>query len=150
MVNLTNSQEEYLKTIYILKNTQKDIRVTDIAKKLNKSKASVNNAINLLKNDSLIDYEPYGQITLTEKGETEAIKIIEAYDIVKLFLTDILNAKKDNVDEEAKKIKTILSDDTLNKLAKYTHKTLGLYSLECGYDIAKTSCIKCARRRIKK
>lgn len=150
MVNLTNSQEEYLKVIYILKNTQKDIRVTDIAKKLDKSKASVNNAINLLKNDGLIDYEPYGQIKLTEEGETEAIKIIEAYDIVKLFLTDILNANKENVDEEAKKIKTILSDDTLNKLAKYTHKTLGLYSLECGYDIAKTSCIKCARRRIKK
>ena len=109
MVNLTNSQEEYLKTIYILKNTQKDIRVrvTDIAKKLDKSKASVNNAINLLKNDGLIDYEPYGQIKLTEKGETEAIKIIEAYDIVKLFLTDILNANKENVDEEAKKIKTI-------------------------------------------
>ncbi len=150
MINLTNSQEEYLKVIYILKNTKKDIRVTDIAKKLDKSKASVNNAINLLKNDGLIDYEPYGQIKLTEKGETEAIKIIEAYDIVKLFLTDILNANKENVDEEAKKIKTILSDDTLNKLAKYTHKTLGLYSLECGYDIAKTSCIKCARRRIKK
>jgi DtxR family Mn-dependent transcriptional regulator len=150
MVNLTNSQEEYLKVIYILKNTQKDIRVTDIAKKLDKSKASVNNAINLLKNDGLIEYEPYGQIKLTEEGETEAIKIIEAYDIVKLFLTDILNANKENVDEEAKKIKTILSDDTLNKLAKYTHKTLGLYSLECGYDIAKTSCIKCARRRIKK
>lgn len=150
MINLTNSQEEYLKVIYILKNTKKDIRVTDIAKKLDKSKASVNNAINLLKNDGLIDYEPYGQIKLTEEGETEAIKIIEAYDIVKLFLTDILNANKENVDEEAKKIKTILSDDTLNKLAKYTHKTLGLYSLECGYDIAKTSCIKCARRRIKK
>lgn len=150
MVNLTNSQEEYLKVIYILKNTKKDIRVTDIAKKLDKSKASVNNAINLLKNDGLIDYEPYGQIKLTEEGETEAIKIIEAYDIVKLFLTDILNANKENVDEEAKKIKTILSDDTLNKLAKYTHKTLGLYSLDCGYDIAKTSCIKCARRRIKK
>ena len=150
MVNLTNSQEEYLKVIYILKNTKKDIRVTDIAKKLDKSKASVNNAINLLKNDGLIEYEPYGQIKLTEEGETEAIKIIEAYDIVKLFLTDILNANKENVDEEAKKIKTILSDDTLNKLAKYTHKTLGLYSLECGYDIAKTSCIKCARRRIKK
>ena len=149
MINLTNSQEEYLKVIYILKNTKKDIRVTDIAKKLDKSKASVNNAINVLKNDGLIEYEPYGQIKLTEKGETEAIKIIEAYDIVKLFLTDILNANKENVDEEAKKIKTILSDDTLNKLAKYTHKTLGLYSLECGYDIAKTSCIKCARRRIK-
>lgn len=148
MVNLSNSQEEYLKTIYILKNTKNDVRVTDIAKKLNKSKSSVNSAINLLKDDSLINYEPYGQIELTKKGEEESIKIIEAYDIVKLFLTDILNVKKENVDDEAKRIKTILSDDTLNKLAKFTHKTLGLYSLDCGYDIGKTSCIQCARRKI--
>ena len=148
MISLSNSQEEYLKTIYILKNTEKEVRVTDIANKLNKSKASVNSAINVLANEKLINYEPYSEITLTEKGEEEAIKIIEAYDIVKLFLTDIIGANKENVDEEAKEIKTILSDDTLNKLARYTHKTLGLYSLDCGYDIGKTSCIQCARRKL--
>ena len=32
-MNLTVSQEEYLKTIYILSKTEKEIRVTDIAKK---------------------------------------------------------------------------------------------------------------------
>ena len=111
-----------------------------------RTKATVNSAINSLKAEGLINYEPYGQIELTVLGEKEAIKIIEAYDIVKLFLTDIVEAKSENIDKEAKEIKTILSDDTLNKLARYTHKTLGLYSLECGYDINNENCIKCARR----
>lgn len=145
-MELTNSQEEYLKTIYILKSTTNEIRVTEISKKLGKTKASVNNAINALKTEGLINYEKYGKIELTEKGSKEAVKIIEANDIVKLFLTDIIEASKENAEEESNKIKTILSDDTLNKLAKYTHKTLGLHSLECGYDINNEKCIKCARR----
>lgn len=145
-MELTNSQEEYLKTIYILKNTTNEIRVTEISKKLGKTKASVNNAINTLKTEGLINYEKYGKIELTEKGNKEAVKIIEANDIVKLFLTEIIEASKENAEEEANRIKTILSDDTLNKLAKYTHKTLGLHSLECGYDINNEKCIKCARR----
>ncbi len=148
-MELTNSKQEYLKTIYILKSTEGEIKVTEIANKLNKTKASVNNAINSLKADGLINYEPYGKIELTEKGEKEAIKIIEAYDIVKLFLTDIIGATEENAIEEAKAIKTALSTDSLNKLARYTHKELGLYSLECGYDIENEKCIKCARRKLK-
>lgn len=145
-MELTNSQEEYLKTIYILKNTKNEIRVTDIAEKLNITKASVNSAINNLKNEKLINYEPYGHIELTEHGTKEAIKIIEAYGIVRLFLTEILGVDKLSATEEAKRIKTILSDDTINKLAVYTHKTLGLNSLECGYDINNERCIQCPRR----
>lgn len=146
-MELSNSQEEYLKAIYILKNTKNEIRVTEIAKKLNKSKASVNNAINSLKQEGLINYEPYGEIKMTEEGEKVALKIIEANDIVKLFLVEILGANEENATDEAKEIKTILSDDTLNKLAKYTHKELGLFSLDCGYDINNQKCIKCARRK---
>lgn len=145
---LSNSQEEYLKTIYIQKNTNNNIRVTDIANKMNKSKASVNSGLNNLKQNGLINYEPYSSIELTETGEREALKIIEAYDIVKLFLTEIINADKENADKEAKEIKTILSDDSLNKLARYTHSVLGLHSLDCGYDINNEHCIKCARREV--
>ena len=146
-MELTNSQEEYLKTIYILNNTTGDIRVTDIAQKLDKTKSSVNSAINSLKSEGLINYEPYGQIELTEVGKKCAIKIIEANDIVKLFLTDIIGASSKNAEAEAKRIKTILSDDSLNKLARYTHKTLGLHSLECGYDINNKKCLTCLRRK---
>ena len=85
-MELSNSQEEYLKTIYILKNTKNEIRVTDIANRLNKTKASVNSAINSLKQMGLIDYEPYSEIKLTEQGEIIAQKIIEANDIVKLLI----------------------------------------------------------------
>ena len=51
----------------------------------------------------------------------------------------------ENAEEEAKRIKTVLSTDTLNKLARYTHKELGLSSLECGYDINNERCIMCVR-----
>ena len=149
-MELSNSQEEYLKTIYILKNTKNEIRVTEIANKLNKTKASVNNAINSLKQIGLINYEPYGEIELTNEGEKIAQKIIEANDIAKLFLKEIIGATEINAEEEAKAIKTVLSDDTLNKIAKYTHKELGLTSLECGYDINNQRCITCARRKDKK
>lgn len=63
---ITNSQEEYLKTIYILKTTEKQVRVTDISKRLNCTKPSVNRALNCLKDEGLILYEAYGNIEMTE------------------------------------------------------------------------------------
>ena len=75
-----------------------------------------------------------------------AIKILEAYDIVYLFLKEILKLDEKEAELEAEKMKQSLSDETLNKLAVYVHKTLGLYSLDCGYNIGNYRCIKCARR----
>ena len=77
----------------------------------------------------------------------EAKKILEAYDIVYLFLTEILQVDDEKAEKEASKIKATLNDETLNKLAIYTHKSLGLHSLECGYDINNEKCLKCARRK---
>ena len=149
-MKLTNMQEEYLKTIFLLETTENKVRVTDIADKLNRTKASVNTAVKNLVQEKLITYRAYGSIKLTELGREESIKIMEAHDIVELFLKDILKVKDENLQEEAIKIRTILSDDSLNKLAIYTHKTLGLSSLECGYDINKKNCISCLRRTERK
>ena len=41
-MNLSKTQEEYLKTIYLLQGEKNRARVTDIANKLNKAKATVN------------------------------------------------------------------------------------------------------------
>ena len=64
---ISKALEEYLKTIYILKKQNGNIRVTDIANKMNCTKPSVNKAINNLKNHDLVIYESYGEIELTEK-----------------------------------------------------------------------------------
>ena len=146
-MDLTQVQEEYLKIMYILGQTKQEIRVTDIAERLDKSKASVNSAINTLKNEGVLEYEPYGKIELTELGKKTARKIIEANDIVKLFLTEIIGVKEDVADIEASKMKSDLSDDSINKLARYTYKTLGLIDLNCGYDINNDQCVKCIKKQ---
>ena len=129
---ISKALEEYLKTMYILKKQNDNIRVTDIANKMNCTKPSVNKAINNLKNDGLVNYESYGKIELTEEGEELAKKILEAYDIVYLFLKDVLNLNDLEAKKEAENIK---------------HKVLDLNDLNCGYDINKEKCRNCIRRK---
>lgn len=145
-MELTKTQEEYLKTIYLLQDENKGVRVTDIASKLNKTKPTVNYTVTNLKEMGLVNYKTYGNVFLTDIGDKYAKKILEAYDIVYLFLNGILEIESNKAEEEATKIKATIDDYTLNKLAIYTHKTLGLYSLECGYDINNEKCRSCIRR----
>ena len=112
---MTASQEEYLKAIYILILHKKEARVTDIADYLSVSKASVNRALKSLKELGLVDYETYGEIKLTEKGKEEATNIIKKHNVLKAFLIQILNVNPETAEEEAKKMKHAISEDTVNK-----------------------------------
>ena len=138
--------EEYLKTMYILKKQNGNIRVTDIANKMECTKPSVNKAINNLKEEKLVNYETYGTIELTAEGEDLAKKILEAYDIVYVFLKEVLNLEDEQAKVEAEKLKLSISDSTINKLAKYVHEVLGLSNLNCNYDINQEKCRNCVKR----
>ena len=143
---ISKSLEEYLKTMYVLKKKTGRVRMTDIAEKMNCTKASVNKAVHNLKDKGLLTYETYGTIELTESGEDLAKKILEAYDIVFLFLKDVLNLKEEQAKIEAENIKSVIQDETINQLAKYIHKVLDLADLDCNYDVTKEKCRCCARR----
>jgi len=143
---ISKALEEYLKTMYVLKKHNGNIRVTDIANKMECTKPSVNKALNNLKEEKLVKYETYGIIELTEEGENLAKKILEAYDIVYLFLKEVLNLEEEKAQSEAEKIKSSITDDTINKLAKYVHETLGLSNLNCNYDINQEKCRNCIKR----
>ncbi len=147
---VSKALEEYLKTMYILKKQKGNIRVTDIAEKMNCSKASVNKALNNLKANNLVNYETYGTIELTDEGENLSKKILEAYDIIYLFFKDVLNLDEKLAKNEAEKIKSVISDDTINSLAKYVHKVLDLNNLDCDYDVNRESCRMCLRRTASK
>ena len=146
---ISKALEEYLKTMYVLQKQNGNIRVTDIANKMNCSKPSVNKALNNLKEEKLVKYETYGTIELTEDGESLAQKILEAYDIVYLFLKDVLNLDEESAKKEAEKIKLTITDETINKLAKYVHNVLGLTELNCNYDINQKKCRCCVKRTSK-
>ena len=147
---ISKALEEYVKTMYVLKKQKGEIRVTDIAERMCCSKASVTKALNNLREKDFVEYEAYGEIKLTKVAEELAQKNLEAYDIVYLFLNEILEIDSDNSKEEAEKIKSVISDETLNKLARYTHKELGLSSLECNYDLNESKCRECIKRSSKK
>ncbi len=143
---ISKSIEEYLKTMYVIKKQEGKVRVTDVAKKMDCTKPSVNKALYNLKDNGFVNYEAYGTIELTEDGENLAKKILEAYDIVYLFLKDVLELEEEEAKREAEKIKSTISDKTINKLAKYVHKVLDLNNLDCDYDINKEKCRCCTRR----
>ena len=146
---VSKALEEYLKTIYILKKQNGNIRVTDVASKMNCTKPSVNKALYNLRDEGMVNYESYGIIELTKEGENLAKKILEAYDIVYLFLKDVLNLSETEAKQEAEKLKLSITDNTINHLAKYVHKVLDLSNLDCNYDINKEQCRSCLRRKPK-
>ncbi len=146
---ITSSLEEYLKTIYILKNTEGNVRVTDISKKLNCSKPSVNRALNCLKDEGLITYEAYGDIDITQEGTDVAKSAIKRYDILKLFLIDILEVDENVAQDEATKMKHAISEDTISKLENYIIKVLGLEELKCNFDLGNDRCQNCVRIKSK-
>lgn len=143
---ISKALEEYVKTMYVLKKQVGEIRVTDIAEKMNCSKASVTKSLNSLKEKGLVNYEAYGKITLTKEADDIAQKALEAYDIVYLLFNKLLNMPDDKAKDEAEKVKKVLSDEALNSLAKYLHTTLGLVNLDCRYDINQKKCRDCIKR----
>ena len=64
---ISKSQEEYLKTMYVLIKQNGSVRVTDIANKMNCTKPSVNKALYHLKDNGFVNYESYGTIELTKE-----------------------------------------------------------------------------------
>ncbi len=152
-MKLTSSQEEYLKTIYLLEKNNIKVRVTDIALKLKITKPSVNKAINILKDMGVIHYKAYGDITLTKEGEACAIAILKKQDILKMFLVEILEIEEQQAEKEAIAMKHAISEETAKKLNKYITQIMNLGDLDCGYDENSEKCRKCikitAKNRLK-
>ncbi|WP_455715820.1 metal-dependent transcriptional regulator, partial [Anaerosporobacter sp.] len=111
-MGISKSLEEYIKTMYILQSQKGDIRVTDIANKMQCTKASVNKSIKLLAENNLVNYEVYGKIEISEEGYKTARKVLEAHDILYLFLTEILEINHEEANIEAENMKKSMNDHT--------------------------------------
>ena len=147
---MTASQEDYLKSIYILILHKNEARVTDIADYLQVSKASVNRALKSLKELELVDYETYGEIKLTEKGKEEATNIIKKHNVLKAFLIQILNVNNETAEEEAKKMKHAISEDTVNKLESYIQSIIDVDKFVCNYNPSNKKCKECIKSSFRK
>ncbi len=119
--NLSQSFEDYLEIIYIIKEDKNIVRVKDIAKNLNVSLPSVTISIKKLAKIDLVDYKKYGLVKLTKKGEEIAKDVYERHKILFEFFTKILKIDKETALRDACIMEHGLSKSTLNRLIKFVN-----------------------------
>lgn len=118
---LTDSNEDYLEAILILKIKNGKVRSVDIAKHLNVSKPGVNKAMNILKESGLIEKDYYGDVYLTKKGEEIAQKIYKKHTTIKNFLLK-LGVDEETSDIDCCKIEHVISEKTFKAIENYLKK----------------------------
>jgi len=113
---LTPSLEDYLEEIYRLSLDPGFIRITDVANRLDVSLPSVNKAVKILSEKGYLDYLPYRNINLTEKGKETGQFLVYRNQIILRFLQAI-GSKADKA-AEAEAIEHYLSRETIDAMTR--------------------------------
>ena len=123
-MNLHESGEMYLETIYTLTKERPNVRSIDISDKMGFSKPSVSRAVGLLKNGGFITVDKDGYITLTDVGREVGEKIYQRHLILTKFFV-WLGVNEEVAAEDACKIEHDISDESFNaiKMAMEKHQS---------------------------
>lgn len=114
---LTASMEDYLEMIYRLSRDTGFTRIHDLASALNVQPPSATKMVQRLAEIGAVNYERYGMIILSKKGEELGSALLERHQIIEDFLK-LLGITK-GVLEETEKIEHTISTETLNCLADF-------------------------------
>ena len=117
-MNLQESGEMYLETIYILSKKSASVRAVDISEHMGFSKPSVSRALGLLKSGGYVEADAEGHLTLTDIGLEVAEKIYERHTMLTAFLIK-LGVPEDIASEDACKIEHHISDESFKAIKKY-------------------------------
>ena len=120
-MELKESGEMYLETIYILSKELENVRSLDVARYMKFSKPSVSRAIGLLRNSRYIAVDEKGYISLTNSGLEIAEKIYERHIVITKLLTDI-GVDPETAAEDACRIEHVISDESFNAIKAHLPK----------------------------
>lgn len=118
----TESREMYLEVIYDIHLKGNKIRSVDIAEMLGYSKPSVYRGVRVLKDEGLIEMEPYSDIVLTAKGFEIARDIKMRHDLLTEFLMKSLSLDAGIAEQDACRIEHVISKDSMEAIKNYLHK----------------------------
>ncbi len=117
-MQLLESGEMYLETIYVLSKSQNYVRSIDIANYTGYSKPSISRAVNLLKDNGYIKIDDDGHITLEKSGLDVATRIFERHTLITKLLCSI-GVSDEIASADACKIEHVISNETFDKLKEY-------------------------------
>jgi len=117
--NLSASLEDYLEAIYNLTLKKNIARSKDIAEMLDVTRSSVTGALRILSDKGLVNYKPYGLVTLTEKGLSQATTIAKKHEIISSFFVDILGVERSVASVAACKSEHALGSQIVDRLLAF-------------------------------
>jgi len=120
-MQIQESGEMYLETIYVLSRSGNAVRSLDVAEYMNFSKPSVSRAVGLLKNAEYITVDKEGYLLLTPAGEEIAKKIYDRHTLIKNFLVR-LGVDEETASDDACKMEHHISDKSFEAIKKYVNE----------------------------
>jgi DtxR family Mn-dependent transcriptional regulator len=120
-MGLSASLEDYLEAILNVADASGMARSKDIAASLAVAKPSVTGALKLLAKRGLVNYRPYGYVTLTQSGVARAAKVAKRHDIIKSFFTDILGVDTATAQKAACKAEHLLGPAIISRMRDFTN-----------------------------
>ncbi len=115
-MNFSITEENYIKAIYHLQQTDGNVTTNELASELNTKAASVTDMLKKLKAKKLVNYEKYQGFRLSSEGKKIALGIIRKHRLWEYFLVEKLQFGWDEVHEVAEELEHISSKKLIDKL----------------------------------
>ncbi|NCC52499.1 MAG: DtxR family transcriptional regulator [Spartobacteria bacterium] len=156
-LTLSANMEDYLETIFILIREKTVARSRDIARLLSVNRSSVTGALQALSRNGLVNYEPYGYVTLTREGAEVAEKILRRHEALRDFFVRVLAIDSDEADEAACRMEHGISKHIVDRLIDFAEfvevcpragaKWVHGFGYQCREaSISKDTCERCITR----
>lgn len=113
------AMQDYLEVILILSRQKKTVRVTDIARRLSLSKASVSQALAQLREQGFICQAPYGPVELTSIGRKYALVVKHRHVVLRSFLIEVLGIEQQAAEKDACLMEHAVSSETTERLVDF-------------------------------
>ena len=117
--SITQTIQDYLKTIYDLSESEGSASTTALATRLGIAPASVTGMLQRLAAGSppLVDYRKHQGVTLTLAGKRAALEVIRHHRLIETYLVETLGYSWDEVHAEADRLEHVISENFEARIA---------------------------------
>jgi DtxR family Mn-dependent transcriptional regulator len=119
-MGLTARVEDYLEAILEIEMSGEIATVTQMAKNLGVTKATITAALKKLKTDGLLEHERYGDVILTDEGRSRALAIYRRHEFLADFFVRILGFSREHAQNVACVMEHEIDESTERRLAAFT------------------------------
>jgi DtxR family Mn-dependent transcriptional regulator len=112
----TTRIEDYLKEIFLLENTGRNVTITDVAERLKINRSCVTVMVQKLVQAKMLHHERYGSLHLTVEGRQRGFLVYRRYEGLRAFFHELLGIDRNHSSKIACSMEHYIDSGTGDKL----------------------------------